>query len=144
MHKLYELKDKLVKQLEKDAEDKLTSENLKEIDTLAHAAKNLCKVIESCEDEEYSGRYYEPDYGASYAPRRDSMGRFSRDDMSRDRMSREDDREMSRGMSRDGMNRTGYARDNSAVEQLEQLMAHAADDRTRGKFRELIREMRNA
>ncbi len=32
----------------------------------------------------------------------------------------------------------------AAITSAPVLMAHAADDRTRGKFRELIREMRNA
>ena len=138
MHKLYNIKDMIIAQLEKDADEPLTVENLKEIDTLAHAGKNLCKLIKECEEEEYAGRSYDPDYNASYARGRDSMGRFTRD--------MEPQGNMSRGMSRSAnpMSRNSYARDDRVVEQLEAMMATAADDRTRGKFRELIREMRNA
>lgn len=141
MHALYQIKEMLMEELETNGEKKLTKESLTEIDTLAHALKNLCKVIESCEDE-YSERGYARDYGNSYARRRDSMGRYTRDGYAERGMSREG------GMSRDGMSReTGrsYGGNNDmVVEQLEQMMATAADDRTRGKFRELIREMRNA
>ena len=55
MHKLYKLKDALVKELEDYGEDGgVTKANLDTIDKLAHAAKNVGKVIECCEDEEYS------------------------------------------------------------------------------------------
>ena len=77
MKELYELKDRLVDELKEYGKMELTSANLDKIDTLAHAAKNVCKVIES-EDEGHSG-YYPNDtrvYRGSY--RRDSMGRYSR------------------------------------------------------------------
>jgi hypothetical protein len=66
---------------------------LQTMDTLAHAIKNICKIIESCEEEEmnyseysgyriprYSGYMMEPMYSGndySGARRRDSMGRYS-------------------------------------------------------------------
>ena len=84
MHKLYELKDILVKELERYADQPtLNLENLNVIDTLAHSAKNVCKIIESCEEEkrnyDYSGRYMPPMMpNMSYSGRRDSMGRYSR------------------------------------------------------------------
>ena len=68
MNELHELKDRLVDELKNYGRQELTASNLEKIDMLAHAAKNLCKIIES--DDGYSGRY-------SY--RRDSMGRYSRD-----------------------------------------------------------------
>lgn len=111
MHKLYELKEALCKELESYAGGNISSNTLKEIDTLAHATKNICKIIEKCEEEEYSEAYamanggsYRGSYGGSmesrwedpmaqdsyeggsYArgrgrgARRDSMGRYSRDD----------------------------------------------------------------
>lgn len=57
MHKLYELKEKLCKELESYAEEKISGSTLKEIDTLAHAIKNICKIIEAKEEEEYSEAY---------------------------------------------------------------------------------------
>lgn len=104
MHKLYELKETLVKELERYADNQtLDLQTLDVIDKLAHAGKNVCKIIETCEEEQYSeamggGSYrsmphfrmagsYANDgsYGSygSYArgrgsnARRDNMGRYS-------------------------------------------------------------------
>lgn len=62
MHELMKLKEMLCEELEKyGAKGELTSGSLEVVDKLAHAIKNLCKIIEAYEDEEYSGR------GGSYA-----------------------------------------------------------------------------
>ena len=93
MHDLYNLKEMLCKELSDYGKDGgLTLSSLSTIDTLAHAAKNVDKLIESAEKEEYSrrggsyrdggysnGGYYYDD-GNSYRRGRDRMGRFvSRD-----------------------------------------------------------------
>ena len=100
MHELYELKEKLMKELNQYASEEMSAGSLEVIDKLSHAIKNICKIIESAEDEEYSGDYsrdysreysrnrnryaYEGGQGGgrnSYArgrnARRDSMGRYS-------------------------------------------------------------------
>ena len=88
MHDLYNLKEMLCKELsDYGKEGGLTLSSLSTIDTLAHAAKNVSKLIESYDKEEYSrrdggysngGHYY--DDGNSYRRGRDRMGRFvSRD-----------------------------------------------------------------
>lgn len=99
MHELYNLKEMLCRELADYGKDGgLSLSSLGTIDTLAHACKNVCKIIESKEDESYSRRngsyrdggysrdgYYYDD-GHSYRRGRDRMGRFtSRDasDMSR-------------------------------------------------------------
>ena len=102
MHELYELKEKLMKELEEYGKKDLSAGTLQAVDTLSHAIKNICKIIESAEEEGYSergnysrdgysrnysrtgGRYaYEGGQGGSYArgrnSRRDSMGRYSRE-----------------------------------------------------------------
>lgn len=106
MHELYELKEKLMKELNEYASQEMSAGSLEVIDKLSHAIKNICKIIESAEEEEgYSGRYsregssrdgysrnysrnggryaYEGGQGGSYArgrnARRDSMGRYSRE-----------------------------------------------------------------
>ena len=92
MHELHELKDKLCKELEEyGRKGDLSAGSLDVIDKLAHSVKNLDKVIEKSEEEEYSGddgynSYRGRSYrGRSYArgqnARRDSMGRYSRADM---------------------------------------------------------------
>lgn len=106
MHDIYELKEMLMKELEEYGRKGELQDvgSLEIIDKLAHAIKNICKIIEAAEDEEYSnsmaGGSYEGNnmgmggsnarggYGGgqsrnSYArgrgrnARRDSMGRYS-------------------------------------------------------------------
>lgn len=101
MHELYELKEKLMKELEGYGKQDLTAGSLEVVDKLSHSIKNICKIIESYEDEEgYSmrGRSYDDgmndgtggmsrrgSYRGSYArgrgsnARRDSMGRYARE-----------------------------------------------------------------
>lgn len=89
MDELYKLKDMLCEELEEiGGKGELTAGSLDTVDKLAHALKNIDKVIETKEDEGYSGRYYDGSYRGSYArgrtnARRDSMGRYSRDGYSR-------------------------------------------------------------
>ena len=124
MHKLYELKDTLCKQLEDYADKEVSAGMLDVVDKLSHTIKNLDKIIEKYEDDEYSndmygyrGRTYGNSYGnASYArgrnARRDSMGRYSRD---------------------------GYSSDMMA--DLRELMEQAPDEKTRMEFQQFIRKM---
>lgn len=105
MHELYELKEKLLKELEGYGTQELSAGTLQVVDTLSHAIKNICKIIESAQEEEYSSRGYSREgysrnmgrnrysyeggqggnTGGSYArgrgsnARRDSMGRYSRE-----------------------------------------------------------------
>lgn len=102
--------------------DKLSAGSLSTIDTLAHALKNLDKVIE--EDEGYSGHY--PYYGGSYdmggrgpyrgsyARRRDSMGRYSGE----------------RGYSRSDLS-----------DKLRELMDEAPDERTRQEIQRMVEKL---
>ncbi len=53
MHEIYELKEMLMKELEEyGSKGELTGGSLEVIDKLAHAIKNICKIIESAEEEE--------------------------------------------------------------------------------------------
>lgn len=65
MHDLYNLKSMLVKELEAFGKNgALSKTSLDTIDKLAHATKNVVKVIECCEADEYSNSM-----GRSYADR---------------------------------------------------------------------------
>lgn len=94
MHEIYELKEQLMKELEEyGKKGEMSTGSLEVVDKLAHTIKNLCKIIETAEDEgEYSmadgrsyrdGRMYEGNIMRSYArgrgrnAKRDSMGRYS-------------------------------------------------------------------
>lgn len=94
MHELYELKSMLCKKLEEyGRKGEITASTLDVIDKLAHAVKNIGKVIEMDDESEYSRNY---DGGRSYArggnmrggnrsyargrnAQRDSRGRYSGD-----------------------------------------------------------------
>lgn len=104
MHELYELKEKLMKELEEYAQNgKFSKEDAESIKYIASAIDHICNIVERAEDEEYSqrgsrysyeggqggGRGYSRNYRysreGSYArgrgrnAPRDSMGRYSRE-----------------------------------------------------------------
>lgn len=109
MHKLEELKEMLCEELEEyGTKDKLDMGGLEIVDKLAHAIKNIDKIMESeysergsyrgsygyegnyrgsYGDGSYRGNYGEESYRGSYArgrgrnARRDSMGRYASADM---------------------------------------------------------------
>lgn len=72
MNALYDLKDMLLEQLEEyGKKGELSSSVLEKVDTLAHATKNLDKIIEVCEGEDsgmddYSNRSYRRSRSGSY------------------------------------------------------------------------------
>ena len=132
MKDLYELKKMLCETLEEYGRARdLTSGKLQTIDTLAHACKNVCKIIESCEEEEayssnggmnrgygrsygngrYSGDGYYYDDGMSYRRGRAANGRF---------------------VSRDG---------SELARQLRQMMEDAPDASTRSEIQRLADKM---
>ena len=92
MHDLYKLKEKLVSELEEYGKKDLTMGSLDVVDKLAHAAKNVCKIMESSDDgyskaherdvtHDYvrpDGSYRHDDSDMSHRGR-DSMGRYSRE-----------------------------------------------------------------
>lgn len=80
MHKLHDLKEMLCKELEKyGSKNELTAGSLDVVDKLAHAIKNIDKILEA-DGGEYSNATPYMRGNRSYARRRDAMGRYSRDD----------------------------------------------------------------
>jgi hypothetical protein len=98
MHKMMQLRDNLMDELEKFADKPITEQNLEYIDKLAHAIKCIDTVdaMERSEQESrdgYSGRMYRDGMsgrrgyfytqrdggGTSNRRRRDSMGRYADD-----------------------------------------------------------------
>lgn len=139
MQELNNLFDKLCDELCEYGQKDLTQDSLKTIDTLAHAAKNVLKVMEGCEGGG-SYMYYDEDprtaamggsmrgsYGrGSYrmSGKRDSMGRYSRE-----------------GMSREGTH-GGYSRGNNVTDGLRELM-YAAPAEMQGEIQRLIKKLDN-
>jgi len=138
MHELYELKEKLCKELKEYSRKDITAGSLTMIDTLAHAAKNLDKIIERYEEEEemYSGM---PSHeGGSMRGSYEGMNTYSR------RMSRDGSyRGRGRNARRDAMGRysSEYSGDDEMMTELQDLMRNAPDDRTRQKIQSIIYKM---
>ena len=133
MHELMRLKDMLVKELEEyGSKGEVTGSTLEVVDKLAHAIKNLCKVIEDYDEEEYSGRgsYARGGYsregtyrGGDYA--RDGGGSYARG--------------RGRNAKRDSMGR--YSRDGEMIEQLEALMQDAPNEQIKQGIQRLIQQV---
>ena len=149
MHDLYKLKDDLVKELKDYGKDGgVTKANLETIDKLAHAAKNVGKVIECCEDEEYSmgmdGGYSRRGMGysrrMSYADGGYSGdGNYVRPDGSyrREIVDSSYARGRGRGAKRDAMGRYSSAED-QAVQEVRMLLNKTHDEQTRQELSRLI------
>lgn len=130
MHDIVALKDMLCEELEEyGRKGEMSAGTLEIVDKLAHAVKNLGKIIKMYEDEEYSSAYggnmdsgsYRGGNrpyarGRSYArgrnARRDSMGRYSGDA-------------------------------EELVEQLEDMMDSAPDEQTRMELKRLVKKMKS-
>ena len=129
MHKLYELKEKLMDELEAYTDNgKYSKEDVEAIKYMASAVDHLCNIMEGA--EEYSnamGRSYARggrrgrganQYG-SYAQRRDTVGRYSRD---------------GRMMN----TAAGYSMAGDIAEELKDLMQDAPDSQTRQEIQHIV------
>lgn len=119
MDELYDLKEKLVKELKAYSENgKFSKEDAEVIKYLASSIDHICNIVDG---EGYSGNYpymgraYEGrSYRGSYARNRDSMGRYSGE----------------RGYSRDGL-----------ADKLRELMDEAPDEHIRMEIKRLAEKM---
>ena len=124
---LDKLKEDLIKELEDFERKGVSVNNLSVVDTLAHAAKNVCKIQEACgggySERSYRGMSrdgsyddmsrdgsYGYEYGESYRRGRDSMGRYT-------------------------------SRHGGMKEKLEELMDEAPDEQTRRELQKMIQKM---
>lgn len=134
MEYMYELKEMLCEELEKIArEGELTAGSLDTVEKLTHSIKSIATIM-AMEDSEYSyqggnmggnrGSYRGGSYrgGRSYAQRRDSRGRYSRQGGGRS-------------------NRGSYAYDDETekmVEKLEKMMEKAEDPNVKQAIEQAI------
>ena len=76
MEELYELKDKLMKELKEYAgTGRFSKDDVESIKYITSAIDHICNIVE---DDGYSGYYPVRSY-RGYSRKRDSMGRYSRD-----------------------------------------------------------------
>lgn len=123
MKALYDLRDMLCGELEEyGKKGDLSAGSLEIVDKLTHTIKNLDKIIEVNEDDEYSNAVTTgmERHGRSYArgrgrgARRDSMGRYSSE---------------------------GYSRTGDLSDRLRDLMHDAPDERSRQEIQRLADRM---
>lgn len=133
MHEIYELKEQLMKELEEyGKKGEMSAGSLEVVDKLAHTIKNLCKIIESAEEEDE----YSMAMGGSYA--RGGQGGGRGGNMGGGQTSRRYDgggsyaRGRGRNARRDSRGRyssAGYSYENEEmVSQLEDLMEDAPEE----------------
>ena len=141
MHKLKEnLKEKLYdfeEKVERNPKAEMSMQELQKVHLMSDIVKNIDKIEILEGDEGYSedGQYMGEGriYGTSYArgrrnARRDSMGRYSRDDG----MSYDGGSSYARGGMRDG--RMGYSRDGAKehlIDKAEEMLEMAQDPKER-------------
>ena len=111
MDELYELKEKLMKELvDYSGNGKFSKDDVESIKYITSAIDHICNIVER---DGYSGAYdHAYDNRGSYARKRDSMGRYSRT--------------YSRG---------------SLADKLRELMDDAPDDRTRMEIKRIAEQM---
>lgn len=151
MDKLYELKEMLCEELKEYGDKKLDAGSLEVIDKLAHAIKNIDKIIEAYEDE-YSMAMGGGSYEGSYARggRGGGQGGGNRGGSSRAGGGSYGGGSYARGRGRnarrDSMGRYsregGYSRaeDDFRME-LEELMQDAPNDQIRQKMQRIMSDM---
>ena len=136
MEYMYELKEKLCKELDEIArKPEMGAGDLEIIHKLTDTIKNLDKIgmledgYSQAGDWEIEGRAY--NRGSSYARRkRDSMGRYSRDGRA---MRYRDGRMYSRDEAKDDM-----------MEQMEALMEQAGSEKEREAIRRCMNQLENS
>lgn len=153
MHKLYELKEMLCKELEEyGTKEKLDVGGLEIVDKLSHAIKNIDKIIEKYDEEGYSmaggsyarggiggvrgGRGRRSYAGVSYGG--ESYGEYDDGTYSGESYARG----RGRNARRDSMGRYSSAED-EVIMTLKEFMMDSRDDRTRKEFEHFIKKLEN-
>lgn len=140
MHKLYELKEKLMNELEDYADNgKFSKDDVEAIKYTASAIDHICNIVERSEDEEYSGDMMGRIYNdGSYNYGMDSYERGGRG-------GRSYARGRGRNARRDSMGRyssEGYSRASEGiVMELRDLMEDSPDERIRSEIQSLIHKV---
>ena len=125
MHKLYELKEKLMRELEDYSENgKFSKEDVEAIKYITSAIDHICNIMEDADEEGYSGGMG----GRSYADGRRGNRSYAR---GRGGNARRD--------SRGRYSSEGYSYEFKA--DLEELMQDAPNERVKMKLREVMQEV---
>lgn len=144
MHELYELKKMLCKELEEYGRNgEMSTGSLDIVDKLAHAIKNIEKILEAYEEEEGSYAYRGGSYEGSYDNRGRGRGSYRgsyRDGSYRDGSYARRRRD-SRGRYMSNYSMEGYSR--AAADQLREMMDDMPDEQTRNELQRIVTKMEN-
>lgn len=135
MHELYELKEKLCRELKKYSSEDVTTNSLEVIDKLSHAVKNIDKIIEKYEEEEGASYGY-GSYEGSYRGGRSNRGSYNNGNSYA--------RGRGRNAKRDSMGRysnDGYSRNADIAAELREMMMDAPDEQTRMEYQRVISKL---
>lgn len=130
MNELYELKEKLCKELKKYSGEEVTNSSLEVVDKLSHAIKNIDKIIENYGEED--GSYGTYGYNSYNYGNRNNRGSYNNGSYGRGR---------GRNARRDSMGRyasDGYSKHSDMVEQLREMMMDAPNDDVRREYERVI------
>lgn len=148
MHELYELKEKLMKELAEYSQNgKFSKEDAENIKYIASAIDHICNIVERADEEEYSSRSYAYDngnMGGGTGSYRGGGGRYSRDGGSYRGGRGGGSYARGRGQNarRDSMGRYSRGGDTEMmVEQLEGLMEEAPSDQIRQQIQQLVQQI---
>lgn len=135
MHGLMNLKEMLCEELERYGESpELSKSSLEMIDKLAHACKNVCKIIEAKEEMKYSGSMRGGSYRGSYDDGSYYGSRYSRDGYYYD-----DGNSYRRGRAANGR---FVSRDASEMaRKLREMMEEAPDEASKREIQRLADKM---
>lgn len=146
MHKLYELKEMLCRELEEYGSRELNVGDLEIVDKLAHAIKNIDKIIMAKEEEEYSERrgnnYYREGNNNNYYREgnyRDGGSNYEEEN----NYYRENSYARGRGRNarRDSRGRYASYYEGEMVDELKELMKNAPDQKTKQEFEKFIQKI---
>jgi len=141
MNELYELKEKLCRELKKYSSEDVTTNSLEVIDKLSHAIKNIDKIIEKYEEEEGASYGY-GSYEGSYRGGRNNRGSYNNGNSyarGRGRNAKRDS--MGRYSSNGSSYNDGYSRNADIASELRELMMDAPDEQTRMEYQRVISKL---
>lgn len=158
MHKLMELKEMLMRELEElTKKGELSAGSLDAVDKLTHSIKSICYIIEEMENEEGYSEARGGGRGRGRNARRDSMGRYSEGGSYREGgssyrdggsyreggSSYRDGGSYYREGGRGGRSGRNYSREDAKeeiVEQLREMEMDAKDEETRRMVQKWIKQ----
>lgn len=149
MEELYKLKETLCNELEEySKKTKMSAGDLDVVDKLSHTIKNIDKIIEKYDEDEYSGAMgYSNRMSYARGGNRGGNRGYSNENYSNENYSMaRDGRGRGSNARRDSRGRYsseygGYSGNESMVMELRELMNDAPDERTRQEFERFIHKM---